>query len=182
MRSPRPKPTATGNSSASPAKKTIHEERRLAPSSVGPRRPNTRSAYAAAASGASAAAGHPTSTTSGRARYQPTQPTLPRTSTPDRSSASARTVSAPARKTAKSIIAIPASSRRTCALSMGCRSPRRGHGALRRLLDQLRFAFEELRVDLAGHEARVVHDAAEERDRRRHALDDEAVERDPHAR
>src|SRR5690349_5618592 len=52
---------------------------------------------------------------------------------------------------------------------------------LYRLLEQLRLALEELRVDLPGHEPRVLHHAREKRDRRRHAFDDKPVERDVHA-
>src|SRR5690349_2208341 len=52
---------------------------------------------------------------------------------------------------------------------------------LRELLEELRLALEEFRVDLSGDESRVLHNAGEERNRRRHAFDDEAVQRDVHS-
>src|SRR5215218_9795300 len=51
-----------------------------------------------------------------------------------------------------------------------------------RLLHQVRFALEELRVHVAALEARVLHDPREEGDRRRRPLDDERLERQAHLR
>src|SRR5678815_3036894 len=53
---------------------------------------------------------------------------------------------------------------------------------LRGLLEKLRLALEEFGVDLSRDEPRVLHHAGKKGNGRRHALDDEPVQRDVHAR
>src|SRR5689334_11808601 len=52
---------------------------------------------------------------------------------------------------------------------------------LRQLLEELRLAFEEFGIDLPSDESRVLHHAGEKWNGRRHALDDEAIQRDMHS-